>query len=74
MRRMTYHQVSLGADYSLSKRTDLYAVGAWQHASGDQRDPTTGALVPATASIGSYGNQSGTENQVMVSVGIRHKF
>ncbi|WP_233834404.1 porin [Paraburkholderia sp. ZP32-5] len=70
----TYNQVSLGADYSLSKRTDLYAVGAWQHASGDQRDPTTGALVPATASIGSYGNQSGTENQVMVSVGIRHKF
>jgi len=70
----TYHQVSLGADYSLSKRTDLYAVGAWQHASGEQRDPTTGELVGATASIGSYGNQSSTDNQLMVSVGIRHKF
>ncbi|NML34403.1 porin [Paraburkholderia antibiotica] len=70
----TYNQVSLGADYSLSKRTDFYAVGAWQHASGEQRDPTTGGLVSATASIGSYGNQSSTDNQVMVSVGIRHKF
>jgi len=70
----TYNQVSLGGDYSLSKRTDLYVVGAWQHASGEQRDPTTGALVGATASIGSYGNQASTDNQVMVSVGIRHKF
>jgi predicted porin len=70
----TYNQVSLGGDYSLSKRTDLYVVGAWQHASGDQRNPTTGALESATASIGSYGNQSSTDNQVMVSVGIRHKF
>jgi predicted porin len=70
----TYNQVSLGGDYSLSKRTDLYAVGAWQHASGQQRDPANGQLVSATASIGSYGNQSSTDNQVMVSVGIRHKF
>ena len=70
----TYNQVSLGGDYSLSKRTDLYVVGAWQHAAGEQRDPTTGGLVSATASIGSYGNQSSTDNQVMVSVGIRHKF
>ena len=70
----TYNQVSLGGDYSLSKRTDLYLIGAWQHASGQQRDPSTGELVSATASIGSYGNQSGTDNQVMVSLGIRHKF
>jgi len=70
----TYNQVSLGGSYALSKRTDLYTVAAWQHASGDQRDPATGGLVAATASIGSYGNQSSTDNQVMVSVGIRHKF
>jgi predicted porin len=69
----TYNQISLGGDYNLSKRTDLYTVAAWQHASGDQRTPG-GGLVPATASIGSYGNQSSTDNQVMVSVGIRHKF
>ncbi|MGF6934211.1 putative porin [Paraburkholderia sp. UCT70] len=71
----TYNQVSLGGDYSLSKRTDLYAVGAWQHASGEQRVPGVGGgLVSSTASIGSYGNQSSTNNQVMVSLGIRHKF
>ncbi|MGF6595431.1 putative porin [Paraburkholderia sp. GAS448] len=70
----TYNQVSLGGDYSISKRTDFYLVGAWQHASGEQRDPTTGLLVSSTASIGSYGNQSSTDNQVMVSLGIRHKF
>jgi predicted porin len=71
----TYNQVSLGGDYSLSKRTDLYLVGAWQHASGEQRTPGVGGgLESATASIGSYGNQSSTDNQVMVSLGIRHKF
>jgi predicted porin len=71
----TYNQVSLGGDYSLSKRTDLYLVGAYQHASGEQRVPGVGGgLVSATASIGSYGNQASTSNQVMVSLGIRHKF
>jgi predicted porin len=71
----TYHQVSLGGDYWLSKRTDLYLVGAWQHASGEQRTPGVGGgLESATASIGSYGNQASTDNQVMVSLGIRHKF
>jgi len=71
----TYHQVSLGGDYSISKRTDFYLVGAWQHASGEQRVPGVGGgLVSSTASIGSYGDQSSTDNQVMVSLGIRHKF
>ncbi|MBB5398390.1 putative porin [Paraburkholderia youngii] len=71
----TYNQVSLGGDYNLSKRTDFYLVGAWQHASGEQRIPGAGGgLQSATASIGSYGNQSSTNNQVMVSLGIRHKF
>lgn len=71
----TYNQVSLGGDYALSKRTDLYLVGAWQHAAGDQRVPgANGGLVSATASIGSYGNQASTDNQIMVSLGIRHKF
>jgi predicted porin len=71
----TYNQVSLGGDYSISKRTDFYLVGAWQHASGEQRVPGLGGgLQSATASIGSYGDQSSTSNQVMFSLGIRHKF
>ncbi|WP_244816509.1 porin [Caballeronia sp. Lep1P3] len=70
----TYHQASVGADYSLSKRTDLYAVGAYQHASGTQRDAATGAPVAAQASIGSYGYESGRNHQGIVIIGMRHKF
>jgi predicted porin len=68
----TYNQASLGADYSLSKRTDLYAVGAYQHASGTQLNPD-GTTQSAQASIGSYGF-NGTASQTMVIVGMRHKF
>ncbi|OTP75200.1 porin [Caballeronia sordidicola] len=75
-----YHQASLGADYSVSKRTDFYAVAAYQHASGTQATYTTNAAgqtvrvdQAAQASIGSYG-YAGTSNQELVIVGIRHKF
>ncbi|MGI4861693.1 MAG: porin [Janthinobacterium lividum] len=67
-----YHQVSIGADYSLSKRTDIYVVGAYQHASGETGNGTGGTMA-AEASIGSYG-YGGTSTQEMVNVGIRHKF
>jgi predicted porin len=70
----SYNQVSLGGDYFLSKRTDLYLVGAWQRASGHQRDAGTNGIVSAGASVGSYGNQAGSQNQEIVSLGIRHKF
>ncbi|AIO69951.1 porin [Burkholderia oklahomensis] len=63
-----YHQVSLGADYSLSKRTDVYLAGAYQHASGTQAGGGD-----AQASIGSYG-VGGTKSQEMVALGLRHKF
>jgi predicted porin len=68
-----YHQVSLGADYSLSKRTDVYLVGAYQHASGQTRNDTGTAIVNAQASVGSYG-YAGTSSQELVAVGLRHKF
>jgi predicted porin len=68
----TYNQVTLGADYSLSKRTDLYALAAYQHASGQQPGAAPG--VSAGASIGSYGIDSASANQTMVNIGIRHKF
>jgi predicted porin len=69
----TYNQVSLGADYSLSKRTDVYLMGAWQHASGEQGNGKGGA-VQAEASVGSYGYSSAYTVQDIVTVGIRHKF
>ncbi|NPT46414.1 porin [Paraburkholderia sp. 1N] len=68
----TYHQVSLGADYSLSKRTDVYVTAAYQHASGETGNGTGGTMA-AQASIGSYG-YAGTSTQEMVNLGLRHKF
>ncbi|KVO92008.1 porin [Burkholderia ubonensis] len=66
-----YHQVSLGADYSLSKRTDVYLLGAYQHASGQQRG--LNGVHDAQASVGSWG-YAGKSSQEMVALGIRHKF
>jgi predicted porin len=69
----SYNQVSLGGDYNLSKRTDLYLIGAYQHANGTQRQSRT-STITADASVGSYGYQSGSSSQTIVSLGIRHKF
>lgn len=68
-----YNQVNLGADYALSKRTDLYALFGYQKASGNTLD-ASGATVKAAASVGSYGVNSGTDTQELAIVGIRHKF
>ncbi|MFP3183421.1 MAG: porin [Paraburkholderia sp.] len=69
----TYHQVSIGADYNLSTRTDVYLVGAWQHASGETLSAGGTAVVAAQASVGSYG-YGGTNTQELISVGLRHRF
>lgn len=69
----SYNQVSVGADYNLSKRTDVYLVGAWTHASGDTLNADGTAVVGAQASVGSYG-YGGTSSQELVSLGLRHKF
>ncbi|BEU28478.1 porin [Paraburkholderia sp. 22B1P] len=65
----TYNQVDLGATYSLSKRTDLYAVAAYQHASGHD---STGH--ESVASIAVTTAASSNENQFVGRVGIRHRF
>jgi predicted porin len=69
----TYHQISLGGDYNLSKRTDVYLVGAWQRANGNQRN-AAGDLQSSVASVADYGYNSTSNNQTIVSLGIRHKF
>jgi predicted porin len=69
----SYNQVSLGADYNLSKRTDVYLVGAYQHASGDTLNANGTEVVSAQASVGSYG-YGGTNSQELFSLGLRHKF
>jgi predicted porin len=68
-----YNQVNLGGDYTLSKRTDLYALAGYQKASGHTLN-AAGASVAVQASIGDFGVSSGADNQALVVVGIRHKF
>lgn len=68
-----YHQISIGADYNLLKRTDLYLTAAYQHANGHTRDVNTGEIAEAQASIGSYG-YNGTNSQTIVNIGLRHRF
>ena len=64
----TYNQVNLAANYFLSKRTDLYLVGIYEHASGED---STGKQ--AVAAITNLSNSS-TDKQAAVIVGIRHRF
>jgi predicted porin len=63
-----YYQGALGVDYFLSKRTDVYVIGIYQHASGTD---STGA--PARASINLL-TASSSDNQSTVRIGIRQKF
>ncbi|MGA7817902.1 porin, partial [Caballeronia sp.] len=62
-----YHQFSLLADYGLSKRTDVYVEGVYQHASGGD-----GGLLGDAAINGV--SPSTTDQQVAVTVGMRHRF
>ncbi|MEN2474797.1 porin [Burkholderia sp. GS2Y] len=62
------HTFAIAADYLLSKRTDLYAVAAYAHATGEN-----GAGL-AQAVIGSSAIDSGADKQAMVIIGMRHKF
>jgi len=63
-----YHQAALGADYFLSKRTDLYVAAVYQHASG-----TDSTGMAAHANILGL-SASSTTNQSVAAAGIRHKF
>ncbi len=68
----TYHQANVGATYSLSRRTELYGVAAYQHASGTQRT-AAGGTRQAQASIGSYGIAGGATQEVLI-FGVLHRF
>lgn len=58
-----YHQVNLIGQYSLSKRTSVYAMGSYQHAAGSADN----------AQITGF-NPSSTQSQVITRVGITHSF
>ena len=63
-----YQQGSLGADYLLSKRTDIYSIVVYQHASG-----TDSLNQPAVASISGQ-TASANNHQLAVRFGLRHRF
>jgi predicted porin len=58
-----YQQVNLIAQYALSKRTSVYAMGAFQNASSDA----------PVAQIAGF-NPSGTSRQVVARLGMTHQF
>ncbi|MEW9582339.1 porin [Paraburkholderia sp. DGU8] len=70
--RAQYHQGAAGVDYFLSKRTDVYLVGVYQHALGNTLSQT-GTIVAATANINNL-TPSSNQNQFTARIGIRHKF
>ncbi|KAA1007324.1 porin [Paraburkholderia panacisoli] len=72
----TYNQFNLSQYYSLSKRTGLYALEAYQRASGQTLAGNGRSIIDATASIGDAqnGSPSSSRSQVAVGVGIIHKF
>jgi predicted porin len=64
-----WHQAGLMVNYSVSKRTSVYAQAAYQHAvDGDTGTALDSAYVPGAAGI------SSTQSQVMGRVGIQHVF
>lgn len=62
-----FHTVTLQADYRLSKRTDMYLTGSYQHISNNKG---TGLK----AGIGAASGMSSTHSQTVVGTGIRHRF
>nr|WP_175802160.1 porin [Burkholderia anthina] len=64
-----YQSAGLMADYFLSKRTDVYVQGAYQHVGGDR----TGTVLDVAYVPGADGVSSGS-NQIVARVALRHKF
>ncbi|AOK43728.1 porin [Burkholderia vietnamiensis] len=60
-----FHQVGVQADYSLSKRTDVYAQAVYQRGSGLNASIYNGDLSTPTSS---------SMNQTAATVGLRHRF
>lgn len=63
-----WHQLTLMADYSLSKRTDVYLESVYQHAYG--------AAAGSALSVADINGlaASSNQNQVAATLGIRHRF
>ncbi|SEA91223.1 porin [Paraburkholderia sartisoli] len=70
----TYHSVAASSQYSLSKRTTLYATAGYTHASGTTFSSDGTQIVPAGGAVGDLTSSSRTPSQVAVMIGLVHKF
>ena len=68
-----WNQADLSVDYALSKRTDVYALGIYQIASGSNKGADVQAQIGSSTSYFSTSG-NGADNQLAFRVGIRHKF
>lgn len=68
-----WHQFTLGLDYALSTRTDVYLSGVYQLAAGDASTRVGSSYQKITA-IADVGTPSSTNRQVAVLGGLRVKF
>ncbi|WP_233853007.1 porin [Paraburkholderia sp. HD33-4] len=68
-----YHQISALIDYFLSKRTDVYLLEVYQRAAGDA---TVASIAPDAYGQGGSAapDASTSKSQLLVRVGLRHKF
>jgi predicted porin len=71
-----YQQFNLSQYYSLSKRTGLYALEAYQRASGQTIGANGISIINATATVGDGQNSapSSSPSQFAAGVGIIHRF
>ncbi|KIG02259.1 porin [Caballeronia concitans] len=67
--RVRFHQFGVQTDYALSKRTDIYAEGVVQIASGLPE-----GVMPNAGISGAPGGASSSSRQVLLTTGIRHRF
>jgi predicted porin len=70
----TYNNVAAGMEYSLSRRTTVYAIGGYSHAHGTTFSEDGNSVVAAGGSVGDLESSSSTPNQVALMLGITHKF
>jgi predicted porin len=68
-----WHQFTLGVDYVLSKRTDIYLSGVYQLAAGDA-STRVGNGYQKIAAIADAGTPSSTNRQVAAYGGVRVRF
>ncbi|CAM2137935.1 MULTISPECIES: porin [Paraburkholderia] len=69
-----WNQVNGSVDYALSKRTDVYGLVAFEDASGSYKGTPVQAQIGDSSSSIFAPSGSGSQNQLAVRVGIRHKF